>query len=198
MSIYMLIVYSVSRPFGSAAQAGFGIGLRVLQACFLPVVALGIAVAPVAGQNFGARAGARVRETFRSGAIMACMMMLAATALCYFGSTAVIKVFSRDPAVMRVGSEYLRILAWSFVGSGLIFVSSSVFQGLGNTVPPLMSSFGRMLVISVSVIVMSRMPEFELRWIWYLSVATIWFHLAANLLLLRRELRMKLPEVAAV
>ena len=193
MSIYMLIVYSVSRPFGSAAQAGFGIGLRILQACFLPVVALGIAVAPVAGQNFGARLGDRVRETFRAGAAMACAMMLTATALCFFGASAMIKVFSADPEVIRVGSEYLRIVAWSFVGSGVIFVSSSLFQGLGNTVPPLIASFGRMCVITVSVLVMSRMPGFELRWIWYLSVVTIWGHLAANLLLLRRELRAKLP-----
>ena len=116
MSIYMLIVYSVSRPFGSAAQAGFGIGLRILQACFLPVVALGIAVAPVAGQNFGARLGSRVRETFRAGAAMACALMLTATALCFFGASAMIKVFSADPEVIRVGSEYLRIVAWSFVG----------------------------------------------------------------------------------
>ena len=75
----------------------------------------------------------------------------------------------------------------------MIFVSSSLFQGLGNTVPPLIASFGRMCVITVSVLVMSRMPGFELRWIWYLSVITIWGHLAANLLLLRRELHAKLP-----
>ena len=31
--------------------------MRVVQAGFLPVVALGFAVAPVAGQNFGARQG---------------------------------------------------------------------------------------------------------------------------------------------
>ena len=52
-----VLVYVVSRPFGAAAQAGFGIGMRIVQACFLPVVALGFAVAPVAGQNFGARHG---------------------------------------------------------------------------------------------------------------------------------------------
>ena len=55
MAVYLVIVYAVSRPFGAAAQAGFGIGMRIVQACFLPVVALGFAVAPVAGQNFGAR-----------------------------------------------------------------------------------------------------------------------------------------------
>src|SRR4029450_10671712 len=31
MAVYLMIVYAVSRPFGVAAQAGFGIGLRVVQ-----------------------------------------------------------------------------------------------------------------------------------------------------------------------
>ena len=197
MSIYMVIVYAVSRPFGSAAQAGFGIGLRVLQACFLPVVALGIAVAPVAGQNFGARHGDRVRATFRAGAAMACAMMLAATALCFFGAAGIMRIFSTDAEVIRIGSEYLRILAWSFVASGVIFVSSSMFQAMGNTIPPLLASFGRMCVVSVSVLVFSGMAGFDLGWIWYLSAVTVWGHLAANLLLLRRELRVKLPQEAS-
>lgn len=52
-AVYLAIVYSISGPFGAAAQAGFGIGTRVVQAGFMTVVALGFAVAPVAGQNFG-------------------------------------------------------------------------------------------------------------------------------------------------
>jgi Na+-driven multidrug efflux pump len=39
--------------------------MRVVQALFMPVVALGFAVAPVAGQNVGARLGARVKNVFR-------------------------------------------------------------------------------------------------------------------------------------
>ena len=76
LAVYLMIVYSVSRPFGAAAQAGFGIGIRILQACFLPVVALGFAVSPVAGQNFGARQAARVRQTFTTGAAIAAAAML--------------------------------------------------------------------------------------------------------------------------
>src|SRR5207249_2326108 len=70
MAVYLFIVYAVSRPFGTAAQAGFGIGLRIVQAGFMPVVALGFAVAPVAGQNFGARQAQRVRDTFRSALLL--------------------------------------------------------------------------------------------------------------------------------
>jgi hypothetical protein len=62
----------------------------------------------------------------------------------------------------------------------------------------LIASFGRMFIISVSDVVMSRMAGFDLHWIWLLSAVTIWLHLSANLLLLRRELRLKLPQVELV
>ncbi|MEO5897222.1 MAG: MATE family efflux transporter [Vicinamibacterales bacterium] len=192
MSVYLLIVYTVSRPFGSAAQAGFGIGLRIVQACFLPVVALGISVAPVAGQNYGAHKGERVRQAFASGALMATTLMLALGALCHFASAAMIRVFSDDPAVIAVGSDYLRISAWNFIASGVIFVASSMFQAMGNTIPPLVTSFGRIALVSVPVVILSRMPGFDLRWIWYLAAASVWVHMIGNLLLLRREFRLRL------
>src|SRR6185436_13194606 len=74
--IYVFIVYRLIKPFGAEAQAGFGIGQRVVQCLFLPVVALGFAVSPVAGQNFGARRPERVRATFRMAAAMATTAML--------------------------------------------------------------------------------------------------------------------------
>ena len=68
MGIYMAVVYAITKPFGAAAQGGFTIGLRIVQSAFLPVVALGFAVAPVAGQNFAARKGDRVRAAFKAAA----------------------------------------------------------------------------------------------------------------------------------
>ena len=62
LSFYMILVYDITRRFGASAQAGFGIGARVMQALFLPAIAIAFATAPVVGQNFGARLGSRVRE----------------------------------------------------------------------------------------------------------------------------------------
>src|SRR5881394_1354013 len=98
MAVYMVVVYSVTRPFGAAAQAGFGIGQRVIQAGFMPVVALGFSVAPVAGQNFGARLGDRVKDTFRDGALMAAGWMLLFMIVVQVSPRVFIMIFSKDPA----------------------------------------------------------------------------------------------------
>jgi MATE family, multidrug efflux pump len=192
MAVYLFVVYAISRPFGAAAQAGFGIGLRVVQAGFMPVVALGFSVAPVAGQNFGARLGDRVKKTFVTAAGLAAGVMAIWAVGCYFFATPMVRLFTADPEVIAVGEEYLRIIAFTFVGSGLVFVSSSMFQALGNTLPPLAASFGRMLLTAVPAILMSRMPGFELKWIWYLSAGTILFQVVTILLLLQREYRLRL------
>jgi putative MATE family efflux protein len=192
MAVYLLIVYVISRPFGAAAQAGFGIGLRIVQALFMPVVALGFAVAPVAGQNFGARKGARVVQTFREGALMASGVMIVAGLVCHLIPAQLISIFSSDPQVVAVGSEYLRITSWNFIASGIIFVASSTFQAMGNTLPALMTSTLRILLVAIPAFVISKWPGFDLRWIWYLSVGSIVLQLTASLLLLRREFRLRL------
>jgi putative MATE family efflux protein len=192
MSVYLSMVYAVSRPFGAAAQAGFGIGLRVMQAFFMPVVALAFSVAPVAGQNFGAGFGDRVRQTFTTAVLIACVMMVALVAMVQVAPLALIRPFSSDPDVLRVGAEYLRIISWSFVASGVAFVSSSMFQAVGNTVPPLVSSFTRLVILAIPLFFLARQPGFALRWIWYLSAATVVIQMTMNLLLLRREFRRRL------
>lgn len=192
MSVHLLVVYTVSRPFGAAAQAGFGIGLRLIQACFLPVVALGIAVAPVAGQNFAAGKGDRVRATFRAGLAMATSLMVLVGFLCYFAATPMIGRFSEDPQVIAVGAEYLRIVAFSFIASGIVFVASSMFQALGNTVPPLATSFCRLLAVAIPVVLLSRVGGFRLLWVWLIGAFSIWMHAGANVLMLEREFKRRL------
>jgi putative MATE family efflux protein len=196
MAVYIFVIYSISRPFGAAAQAGFGIGLRIVQAGFMPVVALGFSVAPVAGQNFGARLPDRVKKTYVTGVSMAAGVMAVLAVACHFGAAPMVRVFSSDPQVVDVGAEYLRIIAWTFVGSGLVFVSSSMFQALGNTLPPLAASFGRLLITAGPAVVLARMPGFQLRWIWYLSAWTIVFQVVTVLLLLQREFRLRLAPPA--
>ena len=187
MSVYLFIVYSITRPFGAAAQAGFGIGQRVVQAGFMPVVALGFSVAPVAGQNFGAGKGQRVKDTYKDAAMMAVGAMIALGIACHIAPAALVGIFSNDPAVIAVGEEYLRIVSWNFVASGLIFVNSSMFQAMGNTIPSLLTSGARIVIIAIPAFWMARMPGFQLRWIWYLSMGAVLVQLALSLWLLRRE-----------
>src|SRR3989440_5732723 len=168
--VYIMIVYAIIRGFGPAAQAGFGIGARVMQALFLPVVALSFAVAPVVGQNFGGRRADRVRRSVYSAIGIASLMMLVLTVITYLAPAALIRIFSRDPRAIAFGSEYLRIVSLNFISAGIVFVTSSIFQGIGNTLPPLFSSMTRLILFALPAMLISRKPGFDIRELWYLSI----------------------------
>ena len=72
--------------------------------------------------------------------------------------------------MIAFGSEYLRIVSFNFISGGIVFTTSSVFQGIGNTLPPLFSSLTRLVLFAVPALLISRMPGFEIREVWYLSV----------------------------
>jgi len=98
--------------------------------------------------------------------------------------------------VIEVGNGYLRIVALTFAFSGLIFVCSSMFQAMGNTMPSLIASVTRIVLIAVPAIALSSSPGFKLVWIWYLSAGAVVLQLAIVLFLLRREFRVRLGALA--
>src|SRR6266702_2286422 len=198
MSVYMVLVYDITRAFGAAAQAGFGIGLRLIQSLFLPTVAIAFAAAPVAGQNYGAKLGDRVRQSFYSAAAMSASVMVVLTLLCRIAPDAMVRFFNADAGVVAFGSEYLRIISWTFVASGIVFVSSSVFHGMGNTLPPLGSSSLRLFSFALPAYVLSRQPGFEMRHVWYLSVASVTVQIGLSLRLLYRAFAKKLSPHATL
>ena len=126
--VYMAVIYWVIRDFGSAAQAGFGVGSRVMQAIFLPAMAIAFATAPVAGQNFGAGRFDRVRATHRTAVTTLSGLMLLLTLLCEWRPDLMIRGFTDDPDVIAVGAEFLRIISWNFVATGIVFTNSGMFQ----------------------------------------------------------------------
>ena len=197
MALYQFVVYLVARPFGPAAQAGFGVGMRVIQAAFMPVVALGAAVAPVAGQNFGAARGDRVRATFREAAIMGTIVMTCFALLSHVSPEGMVRPFSRDAAVIAMAAGYLRVVSWNYIASGLIYVSSSMFQAMGNTLPPLAASTLRTALVLGPVLWLAQRPGFRLEWAWTLAVAMTWMQAVVSLVLLRREFRARLDGMAS-
>lgn len=192
LAVYVMVVYSVTRRFGATAQAGFGIGMRVLQSGFLPVVALGFSVGPVAGQNFGAGHFDRVKATFSDAARMAAGAMALFFLVAHFSPEPLLRPFSSDPIVLATGATYLRIVSWSFVASGITFVVSSLFQALGNSVPPLIAAAVRTTITIGGLLVISTWAGFALEWIWWLSVSAIVVQLGLNLWFLTREFRERL------
>jgi putative MATE family efflux protein len=188
----MTLTYGLIRQFGAEAQAGYGIGSRVMQSIFLPAMAVAFSVAPVAGQNFGAKKPERVRETVRIALTFGAIVMAVLTLLCQISPASFIRFFSPDAEVIRVGAYYLRVISWIFVGTGIVFTCSGAFQALGNTWPSLLSSVCRLVFYAVVAIWLAMQPGFHLEQIWFVSVAAVCIQAVMSFGLLRREMSRRL------
>ncbi|HZP65625.1 MAG TPA: MATE family efflux transporter [Rudaea sp.] len=197
MFVYAAIIYVVIRHFGASAQAGFGLGGRIMQAIFLPAMAVAFATSPVAGQNMGARLFERVRETFRSALAIGSALMITVTLVCQIEPEWFVRGFTRDPAVIGVAAEFLRYISWNFVAQGIVFTCSGMFQAIGNTVPSLISSASRLVTFAVPTLILSQQPGFELHHVWLISMASVALQAVFSLWLLRGQFQRRLRPLEA-
>jgi putative MATE family efflux protein len=196
MAVYVGLIYWIIRPFGAAAQAGFGLGSRLMQSIFLPAMAVAFAAAPIAGQNYGAKLAGRVRATFTASVAGCVGIMLALTLLVQVIGRTLIAVFTHDPAVIDYAFGFLSMISWNFAAVGLVFCCSSMFQALGNTWPSLISVGTRLATFAIPALWISMRPGFEIEQIWLLSVVTVWLQAMLSFLLVRQQLGKRLAFTA--
>ena len=197
MFVYMMIIYWIIRPFGQDAQAGFGIGMRLNQSLFLPAMAVAFATAPIVGQNYAAGKFARVRETFVRATLIGAVIMAALTLLCQWRAEWLARAFTTEPGAVAVATQFLKLISLNFIASGLVFTCSAVFQGLGNTLPAVLSAATRLVSFIVPAMWLAHQPHFRLVELWYVSIASMTVQAVVSLWLVRSQLRRRMPDAVA-
>jgi MATE family, multidrug efflux pump len=193
MFIYMAVIYGITRRFGPDAQAGFGIGTRLMQSMFLPAMAVAFAAAPIVGQNYAAGKFLRVRETLTLAMVIGSCIMVGLTIFCQWGAAWVVHAFAVQAGALAVGTQYLQVISWNFVATGIVFTCSAVFQGLGNTIPVVLSSASRLVTFIAPALWLASSSDFQLVHLWYASVVSVTLQAVLSLLLVRREFRRRVP-----
>jgi Na+-driven multidrug efflux pump len=190
--VNMAVIYYALRNFGAPAQAGFGIGSRLLGVIQMPVISMAFAAGAIAGQNFGAGNSERVRETFRSALLLGIAAMIVFTMVAQWKPEWLLGGFTDDSDTIATGALFLRMVSLNLVAQGVVFVCSSMFQGLGNTRPVLLSSGFRLITYALPLIFLSGRSGFRIEHVWYLSIATTTLQALLSWWLLRRELEKRL------
>ena len=184
--------YALIRAFGADAQAGFGIAARVMQALVMPSMAISFAIPAIAGQNFGGRRPERVVDTLKQGLALELVLMAAMVALCHLWAPVPVAWFTTDPRAAGVAVTILHVVSWNFFGAGIVFACSGMFQAMGNTLPALLSSFTRLLTFMLPALWISRRPGFALLDVWHLSVASVFVQAIVSVVLVRRQMGLRL------
>jgi putative MATE family efflux protein len=185
----LLITYRVISEYGTSAIASIGIGFRILQAIYIPVIAVASAMAAIIGQNFGANKYDRITGTLGRAWLVAMIFMFFCTVACRLFPGHLIGVFSSDPDVTRFGVIYLKIFSLGFVVVGTIMVTSAVFQGLGKTYPSLVGAVLDNFLFAGLVFTLPVHFNWGIGSIWWIKVTTAAIEMALVALWLKYELQ---------
>ncbi|MFA6618504.1 MAG: MATE family efflux transporter [Candidatus Neomarinimicrobiota bacterium] len=149
MSFGQMIYNRIVVYFGSDAVAAVGIGMRIDQLFFLPIMGLASSLVTLIGMLYGAKKCHLIKSTWlyviKWGQIIAFTFGL----LFFFISPFFMKIFTKDPLIIQIGVRYIRymVFAYPFIVVGM--VSGRVFQGLGRGLPGLLLTTFRIIIIII-------------------------------------------------
>jgi putative MATE family efflux protein len=151
-----VLLTGIVGSFGTAALAGYGVGVR-LELMQVPLVfAIGQALVAHIGTNIGAGQIQRAKRIAWTGASIAALLGMAIGAFVSLFPLAWAGLFSTDPAVLEACSQYLRRVAPCYpflaVGVALYFAS----QGAGRMAMPLLAGVLRLLIAAAGGFVAIR------------------------------------------
>ena len=131
-----LLLVRMTSSFGSAAVAGYAIGVRIFLFVILPSWGLSGAAATMVGQNLGAGKPERAeRAVYLTGLYN--MIFLGCVAVAFIAMPAtIVHVFTTDPAVSPLAIDFLRILAFGNLAYAFGMVMVQALNGSGDTVTP--------------------------------------------------------------
>jgi putative MATE family efflux protein len=121
--------------YGTFATAGYGVANRMLLLALIPGFGLGNAAGTLVGQNLGARRPDRAEQSAWWVSAYTAGYTATAAAVLFAFAQPIIRFFDPTPQVVAFGTECLRVVAWSLIGSAGGVVLARGFDGAGNTVP---------------------------------------------------------------
>ena len=122
--------------FGSAALAGYTIGIRLIIFALLPAFGISNAAATMVGQNLGAGRPDRAERAVWTAALYSMIFLGIVGIIFLAGARPITGLFTNDPEVQGYAVGCLRVVSLGFIFYGAGMVLTSSFNGAGDTWTP--------------------------------------------------------------
>jgi putative MATE family efflux protein len=188
MFIFSSVTYWGISGLGVDAQAGFGLGARIMQCIFLPAPAIAFAIPAIIGQNLGAKRNDRIHTTFNYALLMVLLSMGLITLICLIVPGFFVHLFSSTPSISITAITFIQITALDLIPLGIVFVCSGMFQGVGKTLPAFFSTASRLFTFVMPTLWLVHQSWFEIEHLWYLSVLSICIQALISLYLVKTNI----------
>lgn len=169
LSLSIMVIQAVSNSFGETVIVGLTISLRIEQLATQPLMALGLAMATFAAQNYGAGKIGRIRSAVRQCTAVSFAISVVMSACVFFFGRRLIGSFLEVPnaEAVNIGMGYLSISIMFYFFLGVIFIFKNTLQSMGKPFYPVISGFVELGIRSYAAIYLAS--ELGYRGIFYAS-----------------------------
>ncbi len=136
-----IFLMRIMSDFGSAAQAGYTIAIRVIVFAILPAWGMANASATLVGQNLGAGHPDRAEKSVWRAAFFNMIFLALVTILFFSLATPILHFFTTDEVVLKNGIQCLQIVSLGYIFYAYGMVINQSFNGAGDTRTPIIISF---------------------------------------------------------
>ncbi len=153
VTTFILFAILARTIHGEAAIPAFVIGTNLSQYALMPGLAVGTAAATLSGMNIGANKMKRAEESGKSCVIVGAGFMMFFALIFVIFADPLIRFFldGNNPEVLRIGKNFLYIIALSEPFHAATIILSRTMQGAGYTKKPFYVTLISWLFIRVSL-----------------------------------------------
>jgi putative MATE family efflux protein len=150
--IVFIVYLNAASNFGSEVLAAFGIGMRIIDLIFMPIIGTANGLLPIVGYSFGARLWSRLWDAVKKTALTLTGIMLFITVVIEIFAPQIIRIFNAEPELVVIAIPAIRILCSSLPLLGVTIIFITTFQGLSKGAAAWALSFARQVVFYVPAI----------------------------------------------
>lgn len=140
---------SMINSIGEVATAAHTIANTVESAFYIPGYGMQTAAATLAGNAFGAKDNQKIQNLARMIIFIEVGLMILSGSLLFIFAPNMMRLFSKDAAVIALGAIVLQMVAVSEPFYGVSIIIEGMMQGMGNTLMPFVFSITGMWGIRI-------------------------------------------------
>ncbi len=126
------IITRLLSMYGEKVVAGFGAASRIEMVLLLIPMSFAAVMTPFAGQNWGAGKVPRIKKALHFTSLLSVSWGVIIFVLFIFIAESVLGLFSSNPEIIRVGSAYIRIMAFGYGFLGIFNISAQSFNAINK------------------------------------------------------------------
>lgn len=153
---------------GPVAVASYGVGYKVDSLALLPVFGVSSVCITLVGMQIGAERTREAKKVISQAIMLVMRFIIPAALLIFLSAKYLMFIFTSNLEVVRIGAQYIRIIAFTYPFMSIVSLVAAGFVGAGRA--------GISLIINtLRVIILNLVFAFLLAFIFRVGIVGLWW-----------------------